>query len=308
MQRRSNWQALDGVLLLDKPGGMTSNTALQKARRLFNAAKAGHTGTLDPMATGLLPLAFGEATKFSQMLLDADKVYEAKVSLGVETDSGDADGQPIATAPVAVTRSEVEDALKQYTGEIEQIPPMYSALKLNGKALYEYARAGVEVERAPRRVCVHALELLDIGPDWFTMRVHCSKGTYVRTLAIDIGRVLGCGAHLSALRRTAIGDFDIAQAVPLDVLEHETAEQRMEHLRAADTLVVHLEPRVLNAGQADSLLQGRTVATTESTTGLVRIYGAEGRFLGLGERIPGKGLSPKRLIATGAVTNSRGND
>lgn len=308
MQRRSNWQALDGVLLLDKPGGMTSNTALQKARRLFNAAKAGHTGTLDPMATGLLPLAFGEATKFSQMLLDADKVYEATVSLGVETDTGDADGKPIASAAVAVTRDDVEDALERYTGEIEQIPPMYSALKLNGKALYEYARAGLEVERAPRRVCVHALELLEIGADWFKMRVHCSKGTYVRTLAIDIGRVLGCGAHLSALRRTAIGDFAVAQATALDVLERDTAELRMAHLRPADTLVAHLERRELDAGQADSLLQGRTVATTETTTGLVRIYGAEGRFLGLGERIPGKGLSPKRLIATGVVTNSRGND
>ncbi|MBI1907175.1 MAG: tRNA pseudouridine(55) synthase TruB [Rhodocyclales bacterium] len=308
MQRRSNWQALDGVLLLDKPGGMTSNTALQKVRRLFNAAKAGHTGTLDPMATGLLPLAFGEATKFSQMLLDADKVYEARVSLGVETDTGDADGQQIASAPVAVDREGIVAALKRFEGEIEQIPPMYSALKLNGKALYEYARAGIEVERAPRRVCMHALELLDAGPDWFVMRVHCSKGTYVRTLAIDIGRVLGCGAHLAALRRTAIAEFDVGQATPLEVLESEAPGQRMAHLCPADTLVAHLERRELSAEQADAMLQGRTIATTETTTGLVRIYGAEGRFLGLGERFPGKGLSPKRLIATGATMNLRGSD
>lgn len=308
MQRRSNWQALDGVLLLDKPGGMTSNTALQKARRLFNAAKAGHTGTLDPMATGLLPLAFGEATKFSQMLLDADKVYEATVSLGVETDTGDADGQRIASAPVVVDRQGIVAALKGFVGEIEQIPPMYSALKLNGKALYEYARAGIEVERAPRRVCIHALDLQDAGPDWFALRVHCSKGTYVRTLAIDIGRVLGCGAHLSALRRTAIAGFDVGQATPLEVLESEDSGQRRTHLRPADTLVAHLERRELSAEQADALLQGRTIATTEVTTGLVRIYGAEGRFLGLGERFPGKGLSPKRLIATGATMNLRGSD
>lgn len=308
MQRRSNWQALDGVLLLDKPGEMTSNTALQKVRRLFNAAKAGHTGTLDPMATGLLPLAFGEATKFSQILLDADKVYVAKVSLGVETDTGDADGKPIATAPVKVERRDIEEALKGFSGEIEQIPPMYSALKLNGKALYEYARAGIEVERAPRRICIHALELQDVGPDWFVIRVHCSKGTYIRTLAIDIGRVLGCGGHLSALRRTAVGSFEIGQATPLEMLESEEAEQRKIHLRPADALVSHLERRELSVEQTASMLQGRTLATIESTTGLVRIYGAEGQFLGLGECFPGKGLSPKRLIATGALTNLRGND
>jgi tRNA pseudouridine55 synthase len=308
MQRRSNWQALDGVLLLDKPAGMTSNAALQKVRRLFNAAKAGHTGTLDPMATGLLPLAFGEATKFSQMLLDADKVYVARVSLGVETDTGDADGQQIASAPVALEHESIVAALREFAGEIEQIPPMYSALKLNGKALYEYARAGIEVERAPRRVCIHALELQDTGPDWFVMRVHCSKGTYIRTLAIDIGRVLGCGAHLSALRRTAIAGFEVGQATPLEVLESEDSGQRVAHLRPADTLVTHLDRCDLDVEQADALLQGRTIATTEVTTGLVRIYGAEGRFLGLGERFPGKGLSPKRLIATGVTMNLRRND
>ncbi len=207
------------MLLLDKPQGVSSNGALQTARRLFNAAKAGHTGTLDPMASGLLPLTFGEATKFSQMLLDADKTYEAVVQLGVDTDSGDADGAVIATRPVAVDRAALEAVLARFRGEIEQVPPMYSALKRDGKALYEYARAGIELEREARKVTIHALELLDFAGERFTIRVHCSKGTYIRSLAMDIGAALGCGAHLAALRRTAIGAFDLSGAVTLEALE-----------------------------------------------------------------------------------------
>ena len=211
MQKRIARRQVDGVLLLDKPRGLSSNHALQKAKRLFNAAKAGHTGTLDPMATGLLPLTFGEATKFSQMLLDADKSYEATVTLGVVTDTGDAEGQVLERQSVTADAQDIAAALNAFRGEIEQIPPMYSALKRDGRPLYEYARAGIELERAPRRVVIHALEMLDGGLDGssFGFRVRCSKGTYVRTLAMDIGRALGCGAHLSALRRTAIGPFGL---------------------------------------------------------------------------------------------------
>lgn len=299
-QFRHQRRALDGVLLLDKPQGMTSNAALQTARRLLNAAKAGHTGTLDPMATGLLPLTFGEATKFSQMLLDADKEYEATVRLGAETDTGDAEGQVTVTRPVSVSEQEIRAALLPLTGEIYQVPPMYSALKRDGKPLYEYARAGIELELAPRRVTIHRLELLDWKPDEFRIRVACSKGTYIRTLAIDLGRILGCGGHLTALRRTRIGPFSVGEgAVELAHLEATVAEQREGLLAPADALVSHL-PRVeLDAVQAGALLQGRALGLPQCPRGLVRVYG-EGRFLGLGEAAQEGKLLPKRLISTAA--------
>lgn len=296
-QFRHQRRPVDGVLLLDKPNGMTSNAALQTARRLFNAAKAGHTGTLDPMATGLLPLTFGEATKFSQMLLDADKAYEATVRLGVETDTGDAEGAPIASAPVNVTADAIGQALLRLTGEIDQIPPMYSALKRDGKPLYEYARAGIELERAPRRVRIHTLDLLGVDDESFRIRVECSKGTYIRTLAIDLGRLLGCGAHLSALRRTRIGPFSVDAASSIAALEAMPVEDRDKMLAPADTLVSHL-PRVdLDAVQAHALLQGRVLAISVPPPGLVRVYGDD-RYLGLGESSADGKLSPKRLIST----------
>jgi len=298
MQRRHTRRKLDGVLLLDKPIGVTSNAALQVAKRLLNAAKAGHTGTLDPMASGLLPLTFGEATKFSQMLLDADKTYEATVTLGVETDTGDAEGKVIASLPVDVTEEAIASAVAGFVGEIEQIPPMYSALKRDGKPLYEYAREGIEVERAPRRVRIHTLELLECGTDGFRIRVDCSKGTYIRTLAIDIGRVLGCGAHLSALRRTAIGPFQIESAVSLASLDATETEARDAFLAPVDLLLLHLPRLELDAVQACAMLQGRTLSATNGISGLVRLYGYE-RFLGLGEFRSDGELSPKRLIATG---------
>jgi tRNA pseudouridine55 synthase len=302
-QKRPPRRTVDGVLLLDKPQGLTSNAALQSARRLYNAAKAGHTGTLDPMATGLLPLTFGEATKFSQMLLDADKAYEATVRLGIETDTGDAEGRPIASAPVSVTPDEVARALSLFTGEIEQVPPMYSALKCAGKPLYEYARAGIEIERAPRKVRIHALEFVALEGDAFRIRVDCSKGTYIRTLAIDLGRALGCGAHLSALRRTRIGPFAVDAAVTLAALEAAAPEARDALLAPADALVAHL-PRVALAPEAaHALLHGRVVPAPGAAGGLVRVYG-EVRFLGLGE-CDGEGrLSPKRLIATAEAGQS----
>ncbi|MCC4114696.1 tRNA pseudouridine(55) synthase TruB [Aromatoleum toluclasticum] len=300
-QFRHQRRALDGVLLLDKPQGITSNAALQTARRLLNAAKAGHTGTLDPMATGLLPLTFGEATKFSQMLLDADKEYEATVRLGIETDTGDAEGRPIAEAPVSVSEDDVRTALVRFTGEIDQVPPMYSALKRDGKPLYEYARAGIEVELAPRRVTIHALELLEFGGETFRIRVACSKGTYIRTLAIDLGRILGCGAHLSALRRTRIGPFAVGSgAVTLAGLEAASAEEREGLLAPADALVAHLPEVALSAAQAAGLLQGRALLLECRERGLVRVYG-DGRFLGLGELGDDSRLLPKRLVATGTT-------
>ncbi len=285
------------MLLLDKPQGMSSNGALQTAKRLLEAAKAGHTGTLDPMATGLLPLTFGEATKFSQMLLDADKGYEATVQLGVETDTGDAEGKRIATAPVAVSREAIERALEAFRGEIEQVPPMYSALKVAGKPLYEYARDGIELERAPRRVTVHALELVDAEAERFRIRVRCSKGTYIRTLAIDLGRALGCGAHLSALRRTRIGPFEVASAVSLPSLEAAPIEARAGLLAPVDALVAHLPAVELDPLAARAILHGQGVAVPNAPEGLLRIY-AQRRFLGLAES-DGRGrVSPKRLVAT----------
>ncbi|CAM5195008.1 tRNA pseudouridine synthase B OS=Castellaniella defragrans OX=75697 GN=truB PE=3 SV=1 [Castellaniella defragrans] len=220
---------LDGVLLLDKPEGLSSNHALQRAKRTVDARKAGHTGTLDPFATGLLVCCFGRATKISARMLEADKIYEATLAFGEETDSGDLTGQIVARAEsgfTGVTTSGLEAVLAEFRGEIEQIPPMVSALKRDGKPLYEYARQGIEVERAPRRVTIHALELLACEGRVARVRVHCSKGTYVRTLAQDIGRRLGCRAHLSALRRTAVGPFSIDAAVGLDALQAMAAPEQ----------------------------------------------------------------------------------
>lgn len=226
------------MLLLDKPAGMSSNAALQKAKWLFNAAKAGHTGTLDPMATGLLLLCFGKATKFAGALLDADKAYRATVQLGVTTDTADAEGRVLETRPVEVSQARAQEALARFTGEIEQVPPMYSALKRDGKPLYKYAREGIEVERAPRRVTIHELRLLSWQEDRFDIEVACSKGTYVRTLAADIGAALGCGAHLSALRRTRIGRFDVSDAITLAALEALAPEARDPCMLPVDALTM----------------------------------------------------------------------
>ncbi|MBN8440175.1 MAG: tRNA pseudouridine(55) synthase TruB [Thauera sp.] len=300
VQRKIVRRIVDGVLLLDKPQGLSSNHALQTARRLLNAAKAGHTGTLDPMASGLLPLTFGEATKFSQMLLDADKTYEAVVQLGVETDSGDAEGAVIATHPVAVAEAQLGEVLARFRGEIDQVPPMYSALKRDGKALYEYAREGVELERAPRRVTIHALDLLDFAGERFSLRVSCSKGTYIRSLAMDIGTALGCGAHLCGLRRTRIGSFEVGDAVSLDRIEATAENERDALLAPVDALVSEFPAVVLDVEQEGWLLQGRTLRlSSPGSAGPVRAYGPQG-FLGLAQWQPDGALAPKRLIATGA--------
>ncbi|MCP5279544.1 MAG: tRNA pseudouridine(55) synthase TruB [Thiobacillus sp.] len=289
---------VDGVLLLDKPVGLTSNTALQKAKRLFNAAKAGHTGTLDPFATGLLPLCFGEATKFSQFLLDADKVYRAEVKLGVRTSSGDLDGDVIAQAPVDVDETRLLAALAPFMGEIEQVPPMHSALKHQGRPLYEYARQGVEIPRKARRVVIHDLELEGLQGDACTLRIHCGKGFYVRALADDLGQVLGCGAHLTGLRRLAVGAFSVEEALTLEALGNMDEGQRDACLAPADALIDALPALVLDVEAEWQLTHGQPVWQPRlAVDELYRLYGANGCFLGVAQvNMDGK-LAPKRLVA-----------
>lgn len=290
------WRRVDGVLLLDKAGGMTSNAALQSARRLFSAAKGGHTGTLDPMATGLLPLCFGEATKFSADLLDADKTYEAELVFGVTTDTGDADGAVIERRPAKLDQADVEDALAGFRGRIRQVPPMYSALKRDGRPLYELARRGIEVERAPREVTVSALELLAFSGDRCRLRVTCSKGTYVRALAADVGRALGCGAHLAALRRTAVGPLDVARAVTLDRLSTLPEAGRSACLLPPDVLLQSLPAAHLDEGARQRFMHGNPVqAGAGLQAGPCRVYGS-GVLLGLGEMGASGELRPKRLV------------
>jgi tRNA pseudouridine55 synthase len=299
MQVKRTWQRVDGVLLLDKPLGLTSNDALQKARRLFSAAKGGHTGTLDPAATGLLPLCFGEATKFSADLLDADKTYEAIVKLGVTTDSGDADGEVVATAPVTVDEADVRRVLPQFSGAIEQIPPMHSALKRNGRPLYELARQGIEVEREPRAVTIHALELLSFAGDSLSLRVRCSKGTYIRVLAADLGKVLGCGAHLIGLRRTAVGDLDLHGAVTLAELEAMDEAARGACLQPVDALLKSLPIVNVEGEAAERFSHGNPVDLPAGLAGKIRVY-ADGRLLGIGEPAADGRLWPKRLVQLSA--------
>ena len=293
---------LDGVLLLDKALGLSSNHALQAARRLYNAEKAGHTGTLDPLATGLLPLCFGEATKFSGELLNADKRYVATVQLGVTTDTADAEGAVLERRPVAVGCPEVEAALAAFVGEIEQVPPMYSALKRDGKPLYEYARAGIEVERVARRINVHEMRLLDGGDDLasgrFVFEVRCSKGTYVRTLAADIGDRLGCGAHLAALRRTGIGALDVAQAHSLTMLEALTAEARDALLLPPDSLLTDLAEARLEAADAMRLRHGQAVRWSAEEGVRLRVYDAEQGFIGVCREVADGWLQPLRLVSS----------
>ncbi len=295
MQVKKTWQRVDGVLLLDKPIGLTSNDALQKARRLFSAAKGGHTGTLDPLATGLLPLCFGEATKFSADLLDADKTYEAVLKLGVTTDSGDAEGRVLATAAVDVTENDISRVLPMFTGELQQIPPMHSALKRDGRPLYELARQGIEVERAPRAVTIHRLECLAFADDSLSLRVACSKGTYIRVLAADIGRELGCGAHLTALRRTVVGDLDLVNAVTLAELEGLDEAGRLARLQPVDALV-HTLPIVSVEGEAEARFRhGNPVELPAGLGGKIRVY-AGGQLIGIGEPGSDGRLWPKRLV------------
>jgi tRNA pseudouridine55 synthase len=294
---KRTWRRVDGVLLLDKPPGMTSNAALQAARRLFSAAKAGHTGTLDPLATGLLPLCFGEATKFSADLLDADKTYEAEIRFGVTTDTGDAEGEVLERCAPGFSPQDLEAALARFRGRITQVPPMYSALKRDGQPLYKLARQGVTVEREAREVEIGELALLDRSGDGCRLRVTCSKGTYIRTLAEDLGRVLGCGAHLAALRRTAVGGVSIAQAVTLDALGAWPEDERGRRLMPVDALLQGLPDVALDEPQSRRFAHGNPVAVAGSVRGKCRVY-AQGRLLGVGEVDPSGIVHPRRLVAS----------
>jgi len=295
MQPKRVWKQVDGVLLLDKPVGMTSNDALQKARRLFSAAKAGHTGTLDPLASGLLPLCFGEATKFSADLLHADKTYIASLKLGVTTDTGDAEGRVLQTHPVTVSETDLLELLPRFVGNITQVPPMYSALKRDGRPLYELARQGMTVERAPRQITIHALTLLACEDGIAVLRVACSKGTYIRVLAEDIGAALGCGAHLAGLRRTLVGELDLAQAVTLAELESLDEDSRLARLAPVDALLQELPKVLLDEAACQRFQHGNPVPVPAGLSGLCRAYDGM-RLLGVGEiRADGK-FWPKRLV------------
>jgi tRNA pseudouridine55 synthase len=293
------------VLLLDKPLGWSSNDALQKVKWLLRAEKAGHTGTLDPLATGVLPLCFGAATKFSQLQLDADKEYVATALLGLKTSTGDAEGDVIAVRPVHVTAEDVARIVPLYTGPIQQIPPMHSALKRDGKALYEYARAGVEVEREPRAVTIHALEVtlapVDTAQVAIEMIVKCSKGTYIRTLGEDIGEALGCGAHLTRLRRTATGNFNLSQCVTLEALEAMTETERQACLLPVDTLLERHAVVTLDVENAGRFLSGMRRRGNWPDDEMVAVYGTQPRALlgtahvKAGELIPGRLLSPLEI-------------
>lgn len=288
-------QPLDGILLLNKPVGLSSNQALQAVKRRLGACKAGHTGSLDPLASGLLPLCFGEATKISQFLLDANKRYRARIRFGASTTTYDAEGEVVQQRPVRHSRAELDAALRRFIGAIAQVPPMFSALKHAGQPLYRHARAGREIARAPRPVHIHALHVLQCAEDSIDIDVACSKGTYIRSLAHDLGEALGCGAHLTALERTALGPFRLEQAQALEQLADATAEPS---LLPADAALPGLPLVTLDAEQARALCQGRAVPVAQPVSGLVRVYAEAGGFLGIAAVAEGA-LTPRRLCATG---------
>jgi tRNA pseudouridine55 synthase len=292
------------VLVVDKPPGWSSNDAVQKAKRLFNARKVGHTGALDPLATGVLPLCFGEATKFSQYLLSSDKKYEVRIKLGVATDSGDADGNVVAEREVEnVTTARVEEALRFFRGEIDQVPSMFSAIKHNGQPLYKLARQGIEVERQARRVTVYSNTLVSLEGDVVELNIHCSKGTYVRTIAQELGEVLGCGAHVSALRRTMAGPYDESDLVTFAELESALeAEGTLDRFLQPISSTVREWPEVkLTDNTAYYLRQGQPVmvphAPAKGWVRLAEVVGEDStRFLGVGEVLDDGRVAPRRLV------------
>ncbi|RDE18103.1 tRNA pseudouridine(55) synthase TruB [Motiliproteus coralliicola] len=322
MARRRKGRAIDGVLLLDKPGGISSNHALQRVKRLYGAAKAGHTGALDPLATGMLPICLGEATKFSQFLLDADKRYRTTAKLGIRTDSSDADGEVVETRPVGdYSREQILRLLEQhFSGEIEQVPSMFSALKHKGQPLYKLARRGEKVEVKPRRVTIHHIELLDYRPEQaeLDLEVYCSKGTYIRSIVEDLGLLLGCGAHVSMLRRLDSGPYKADMMLSLEAIEEiatvsetDTAadDEKQRDLKALDALllapwtaVADLPRVIVDAEQAVRLGHGQKIRCGAATADPVLIFSepdngaTEGRFLGLGQVSDNGVLIPRRLI------------
>ena len=308
MARQRRGRTLDGILVLDKPAGVSSNRALQMVKRLYGAAKAGHTGSLDPLATGVLPLCFGEATKFSQFLLDADKAYESTFALGIATDTGDAEGQVLATRDASgVTREDVALALESFRGEIEQVPSMYSALKHQGQPLYKLARQGREVERKARRVVIKQLELRafrDGSQAEVDVYLECSKGTYVRSIAEDLGDMLAVGAHVTRLRRTRAGAFGLGDCVTVATLEALQADNRIAAMDAllqpADAAVDSLPLVRLSESGGFYIRQGQPVLVPNAPCdGMVRVALETGEFLGIGEILDDGRVAPRRLIVTG---------
>lgn len=295
---RSDLRNLGGVLLLDKSPGMTSNFALQKVKRLLRARKAGHTGSLDPIASGLLPICLGEATKLSGFLLNTDKRYRVRVRLGVTTETGDIEGKVIETRPVPVlTERLIESVLAGFRGEIVQVPPMYSALKHQGQRLYDLARKGVEVEREARRVTIYELRLDAFDAEGLELDVHCSKGTYIRTLAEDLGRALGCGGHVESLRRTAVGDLSVREAYTLPHVEALADAERTGLLLSMDRIVTELPLVQVNEELGYYLRKGQAVLVPKAPTkGWVRLYGRQALFLGVGEVLDDGRIAPRRLV------------
>ncbi len=302
MSRRRRGRDVNGVVVLDKPPGMSSNDAVQRVKRIYSARKVGHTGSLDPLATGVLPLCLGEATKFSQYLLTSDKTYVATLCLGVSTDSGDADGEVLEERALEdISRERIESALDDFRGDIKQVPSMFSAVKHQGQPLYKLARQGIEIEREARPVTVYRNEIVDYAGDRLTLEVHCSKGTYVRTIAHDLGEQLGCGAHVVALRRTTAGPYQEGDLVTLDEMFRMAELDRLDELLQPVATAVGQWPTVeLAAAPAFYLKQGQPVLVPHAPTeGWVRLYELEnddGRFIGVGEILTDGRVAPRRLI------------
>lgn len=299
---RKKGRDIDGIFLLDKPQGMSSNDIMQKVKRLFNANKAGHTGALDPLATGMLPICLGEATKFSQFLLDSDKRYLVCAKLGERTDTSDAEGQVVQTREVQVEVEQILTALDAFRGDILQVPTMFSALKHNGKPLYEYARQGITVEREARPITIFELKFIRYEAPNLTLEVHCSKGTYIRTLVDDLGEKLGCGAHVTMLRRLAVANYPIEAMLPFAQLQNQAENQPLavldRYLLPMDSAVASLPKLVLTAQQAKAVGFGQRVKfeNTDNLLGFVRLFSAENRFLGVAEIDPHSVIRPSRMV------------
>lgn len=297
MQFKRVKRKVNGILLLDKPLGYSSNQALQKIKWLFQAEKAGHTGTLDPLATGLLPICLGEATKFAQYVIDSDKTYIAYIKLGIQTTTGDAEGEVIASKPVNITAAKFEQVCQQFLGEISQVPPMYSALKHDGKALYEYARAGVEIPRAARQVTIKNITVNTFSGCDAVISVTCSKGTYIRTLAEDIGNMLENYAHLVGLRRTQTAGYDLADAMTIEAVEALAVTERDTKLLSVDSAITILPQVIIGADSAFYFKQGQAVwQAGKMPEGDLRVYEDGGKFIGLGKLLADGKIAPKRLV------------
>ena len=301
-RKPKGFRDVDGILLLHKPIGISSNRALQKTRHIFRANKAGHTGSLDPLASGMLPICFGEATKFSGYLLDASKQYRTICQLGKTTSTGDAEGEVISESPVTVNRAQVDSVLKQFIGKLEQVPPMYSAVKHKGQRLYHLARAGKEVERAARAIEIYSLELIHFDDDQLELDVHCSKGTYIRTLAEDIGKALGCGAFVSQLERTGVQPFNLQRCYTLEQLEN-LAAQGIEKLDCCllpvKSALSDLPELIIDTSAVDSLKQGQVVQVANTPASeLLSLVAQNGQFIGVGKVLTDGRIAPKRLMNT----------